>query len=51
MKVVDKLVWLEKLANKYDTPLSNIMIAWVVYDAITRPEDSFEEVLDKVFKD
>lgn len=50
MKEFDKQGWLEDLAYKCELPVEQVMIAWAVYEAITRPEDCFDEVLTKVFK-
>lgn len=56
MKEFDKQGWLEELADKYEVPVEQVMIAWAVYDEAMDMfghhtiVSHFEDVLDKVFK-
>ena len=49
MKEYDRLTWLEDLADKHEVPVDQVMIAYAVYEAMTFPLDTFEQVLDRVF--
>jgi hypothetical protein len=52
MKEFDKQNWLEELANEYEVPYEQVMLAWAVYDTtvayVNFPPD-FENVLVDVF--
>ena len=56
MKEFEKVKWLEDLADKYEAPVEQVMIAWAVYDEAMdmfghhTVISHFEEVLTKVFK-
>ena len=49
-------VWLKQLAEEYELPLEQVMLAYVVYEVAYRQNewkvfrDEFEDVLDEVFK-
>lgn len=55
MKEFDKVKWLEELACKYEVPVEQVMIAYVVYDEAmdmfghNTVNKHFEQVLEKVF--
>lgn len=61
MKEFEKVKWLEDLADKYEVPVEQVMLAWSFYQAgiylgviryLHDDEDVvFEEVLVDVFKD
>lgn len=57
MKEFDKQGWLEELADKFEVPVEQVMIAWAVYGETTQytyvenVREHFNEVLGGVFKD
>jgi hypothetical protein len=57
MKEFDKQTWLEELADKYEVPVEQVVIAWAVYlvcrdmPCFIDEIDELNYVLDGVFND
>jgi hypothetical protein len=52
MSEYEKQKWLEQLADKYEVPYEQVMLAWAVYEVTTEYANypkPFEEVLMEVF--
>ena len=52
MSEYEKQKWLEQLADKYEVPYEQVMLAWVVYEVTAEWQTycmDFENVLVEVF--